>query len=118
MPYCPRCKEDFEGDLTSCPKCGYDFDAEENGIEKQGWVMIGKIMDKTSSDYAVETLKSYEIPAAVISESGFFGQAGLNLPSLTGKGLGQFRVYVPEDKREEAESILDMILGGNWEKAD
>ncbi|HDL02911.1 MAG TPA: hypothetical protein ENH25_02120 [candidate division Zixibacteria bacterium] len=116
MPYCPKCDEHFTGDLTSCPKCGHEFSRPED--EKEGWVMVARINEKTAADYARETLVSYQIPAVVISESGFFGQVGLNLPSVTGKGIGKFQVHVPFELREEAENILTMILGDGWEKTE
>lgn len=116
MPYCPQCKEDFEGDLTLCPKCGYEFERETDVSDEDRWVMVARILDKTSADYAKETLKSYNIPAVVISESGYFGQVGLNLPSYSGKGIGKFQVHVPGELREEAEDVLGMILGDDWEK--
>jgi hypothetical protein len=118
MVYCPRCKEHFAADLTSCPKCNYDFDNEGEDAEEIKWTLIGKIGDKTSADYAKETLESYGIPAVLFSESGYFGQVGLNLPSLTGKGFGKFQIHVPGRNREEAEGILNMILGDSWEKVE
>ena len=98
--------------------CNYEF--EKNGAATDGteWLLIGKITDKTSADYARETLESYNIPSVLFSESGFFGQAGLNLPSFSGKGLGKFQIHVPASMREEAEGVLDMILGESWEKTD
>ena len=116
MPYCPKCDENFPGDLTSCPACGYEFDNSANVNE--GWVLVARINETTAADYARETLISYQIPAVVISESGFFGQVGLNLPSVTGKGIGKFQVHVPSELREDAENILTMILGDGWEKAE
>jgi len=118
MPYCPDCDEYFEGDLTSCPRCSRDFEDSDSAADRAGWVMIARIMDKTSADFAKETLKSYTIPVVVISESGYFGQVGLNLPSLAGKGIGKFQLHVPSDYREDAEKILEMILGDAWEKID
>jgi len=116
MPYCPKCDEHFEGELTHCPKCGREFEGDDPG--REGWVIVARIDEKTAADYARETLTSYDIPAVVISESGFFGQAGLNLPSITGKGIGKFQVHVPSEMQEEAENILTMILGDGWEKAE
>jgi len=105
-------------EISSCPKCNYKFENNSESEEDYEWVIVGRIMDKTSADYAHETLESYNIPSVVISESGFFGQAGLNLPSVTGKGLGQFQVKVPKTFLEDATGVLDMILGENWEKED
>ena len=116
MPYCPVCKEFFVGDLTSCPKCGRDFEEDDYDIEKLGWTMIGKVKDKMSADFAKETLESYHIPVVIISESGYFGDVGLNLPSLAGKGLGKFQIHIPSELREDAENVLNMIFGDDWEK--
>jgi len=123
MPYCPRCREFFEGDLTSCPKCNYDFnsdkeDEEDEGAGEEQWIIIGRVRNRTTADYAVETLKSYDIPAVVVSESGYFGDVGLNLPSATGKHMGLFQIHITADKYDEAVDVLDMILGENWEKAN
>lgn len=118
MPYCPRCRETFAGDLTSCPKCNYDFENNSNETQGEGWQLIARIYDKTSADFAKETLESYNIPTVVISESGYFGQVGLNLPSISGKGMGKFQIHVPLESIEEAEDILNMILGDDWEKAN
>ena len=124
MPYCRRCKETFPDGLTACPNCGDDFEDDEAftenddefGERESGWTLIGKIRDVMSAGYAKETLQSYDIPAVVRSESGFFGQAGLNLPQIYGKQKGLFQIYVPTEMIEEAEDILNMILGHSWEK--
>ncbi|PKK84647.1 MAG: hypothetical protein CVT49_02160 [candidate division Zixibacteria bacterium HGW-Zixibacteria-1] len=116
MPYCPKCDESFDADLTACPNCGHEFNGDEE--DRGGYELIAYINEKTAADYARETLVSYDIPAVIISESGFFGQVGLNLPSVTGKGVGKFQVHVPSELREEAENILTMILGDGWEKAE
>lgn len=118
MPYCPRCKERIADNLTTCPKCGYDFDKNNVDTDKHEWIMIAKIFDKTSADYAEETLKSYGVPVVIISESGFFGQVGLNLPSVSGKGYGKFQIHILAPFRQEAEDILNMILGEEWERVE
>jgi hypothetical protein len=118
MAYCPRCKENFAGDLTACPRCGYEFGEENGSTGDREWILIARIRDKTSADYARETLDSYQIPSVVFSRSGYFGQVGLNLPSLYGKNTGKFEIHVPADCREEAEGVLGMILGDSWERVD
>ena len=121
MPVCPRCKKDYGDGLTSCPNCNYEFDDDDDAIlndPNDGWVIIGRVNTQTASDYARETLESYDIPAVIISESGFFGQVGLNLPSPTGKHKGMFQIHVPADCAEEAVGVLDMIFGDSWEKSE
>ena len=120
MSYCPKCNEDFDSDLSVCPKCNASLDEKLDGpsnLASDGWVVIGHVKDKTSADYAKETLESYDIPVVLFSESGFFGQAGLNLPSPSGKHTGTFKMQVPADKIEDAVNTLNMILGDSWENA-
>ncbi len=100
-----------------------DRDYSENGFNgssaehsSDDWCLAGKVKDPMSADYAQETLKSYDIPVVIISESGFFGRAGLNLPSLWGKTEGLFKIMVPSDMCEEAVDILDSLFGDGWEK--
>lgn len=80
------------------------------------WKLLGKVNDATSAGYAKETLESYDIPCVLLSESGFFGQAGLNLPQAYGSRIGQFEIFVPENRIEEAVDIMDMIFGDKWDR--
>ncbi len=121
MTYCPKCNKDFDSDLPSCPRCNPDLregdETASDGLNKKGWIVIGHVKDQTSADYAKETLESYDIPVVVFSESGFFGQVGLNLPSPIGKHKGMFQIQVPSELDEDAINILNMIFGDGWEKA-
>lgn len=82
------------------------------------WLLIGKVDDPTSAGYVEETMKSYNIPCVIRSESGFFGQAGLNLPQAYGSRLGQFEVFVPSEFDKEAVDVLNMIMGDNWDRPE
>lgn len=120
MSYCPNCNEDFDSDLLNCPKCNADLNGgfdDSTKTNNEGWVVIGHVKDQTTADYVRETLESYDIPGVLFSESGFFGQAGLNLPSPSGKHIGTFRIQVPADLVKDAINIMNMILGDSWEKA-
>lgn len=120
MSYCPKCNEDFDSDLSACPKCNPDLNngmGDSAKANNGGWVVIGHVRDKTTADYARETLEAYDIPGVVFSESGFFGQAGLNLPSPSGKHIGTFKIQVPAGLVKDAFNIMNMILGESWEKA-
>jgi len=111
MPLCPKCKSEFEGELTTCPKCNYDFNGD---TEPDEWVVAGQVVDKTSADFAKETLQSYDIPVAVLSDSGFLGSVGLAMPSLSGQGMNQYQIHVPAHLKEDAVKLLESVLGDKF----
>jgi hypothetical protein len=109
---CPRCKAELDDSVTQCYVCGYEFDSEE----ETEWVLLGTIEDKLSADFAQEALKSYDIPAVIISRSGFFGNVGLSLNPFYKPGAATFEVRVPKTHEEAAVDILDMTLGEKWQR--
>ncbi len=114
MEFCPVCKSEITAETETCTACN----AKIENYGENNWVMIGSVEDKISSDYAEETLKSYNIPVVVISNSGFFGTAGLALNPFHGSSQGMFEISVPDEFIEEAVGILDMILSSSWVKKD
>ncbi len=86
---------------------------DENG---ENWVVLGYIGDKMSADFAKSVLASYEIPAVVISKSGYFGQVGLPLNTVYKHSSAHFEISVPSEHIPEATAIIDMALGENWQK--
>ena len=80
--------------------------------------MIGTVDNQLSADFAKETLTAYEIPAVVISRSGFFGNIGLPLTSFHKGEPALFEISVPADDAEEAAEILRLTLGDQWQKKE
>jgi hypothetical protein len=115
--YCPVCKTEWEDDVTECPICGRDLEGDEEEGDTR-WVMLGIIQDKLSADFAKETLKSYEIPAIIISRSGFFGNVGLPLNPFYSTRSPLFEISVLSVHVKEASGILDMTLGDKWERKE
>lgn len=121
MASCPACKKDWPDDVTMCPICGRDLANESDTAaseSEENWLMIGSIPDKVTADFARETLAAYEIPAVVVSKSGYFGQIGLTLTSFYTGRAEQFEVSVPETHREEASELLAATLGDKWQPAE
>ena len=111
MGSCPTCHKEWEGDLSHCPVCGEDMETEA----EERWLMIGTIEDKLSADFAREALASYDIPAVIISRSGFFGNIGLTLnPFYNSRSEATFTVSVPTEFVEEAKGVLEMTVGKAW----
>ncbi len=115
MAFCPACNAEWQTSTEDCPICGRELTPPE---EQREWVVLGTIDDKLSADFARETLRTYEIPAVVVSKSGYFGNIGLTLTSFYSGKRESFEVSVPGNFREEAAEILDMILGGRWHRKD
>ena len=108
MESCPACKAERKEDADICPVCGLSL-AETS----EGWMIVGRVNDRISADFVLETLKSCNIPAVVISRSGFLGTAGLPLVPFHSNGGGQFEISVPAERFEEAEEIFRMTVGSS-----
>lgn len=114
MALCPACKSEIDDEASSCYICGYEFDEER----QTNWVVVGEIEDKLSADFGKEALASSDIPAVVISRSGFFGNVGLPLNPFYKAGSALFEISVPEELIEEASEILSMTLGEKWHRKE
>ncbi len=118
MAYCPVCKTEWDDGMSECPICSGEISTSDQPTSEASWILLGYVSDVMSADYAREVLRTYEIPAVVISKSGFFGQAGLILPSFYKPGSQLFEVSVPVDFLEEAVGIMDMVLGDKWSRKE
>lgn len=75
------------------------------------WIVVAEVTNRTMAEFAVNGLKSYDIPAVLDAGAGFLGTAGLELRSIyTGK-LDTFKVKVPEEYEEEAAEVVKLFLG-------
>ena len=115
MAYCPVCKTEWEAPLRQCPVCSGELTA---GKDESGWTLLGTIRDKFSADFAQEVLATYEIPAVVISKSGFFGQVGLTFNTFYKPGSSLFEISVPTEYVQEAREILNMTVGASWQRKE
>ncbi len=118
MAFCPACKAEWESETLQCPICGRDLEEDEEDQKEQPWVVIGTIADKISADFARETLKAYEIPAVIVSKSGYFGTIGLTLTHFYSGGQALFEVSVPQGVLEEADELLRMTIGDKWQRKE
>lgn len=114
MAYCPECNIVLKGNPERCYICGSPVKAED----EQGWVVLGMVDSKPFADMARETLKSCEIPAVVISKSGFFGNVGLPLNPIYESKPASFEISVPADYQDEAIDVLDATLGDKWQRKE
>jgi hypothetical protein len=115
VAYCPVCKAEWMPPIEDCPICGRGLDETSEPGE---WTLIGAVADKLSADFARETLSTYDIPAVVMSKSGFFGNIGLTLTSFYNGKQGLFEISVPAECSEEASELLAMTLGEKWQRKE
>jgi hypothetical protein len=97
-------------DSTEDKKDG-DF-PEEVGIRSH-WVVIGETESRTVAEFAVNGLKSYEIPAVIDSRSGVLGSAGLRMRSLRTGKMDTFHILVPPEFEEEGSEVIKIFIGGD-----
>jgi hypothetical protein len=84
-------------------------DSPETAVQ---WVVVGETESRTLAEFAVDGLKSYEIPAVLDSRPGVLGTAGLPMRSIRDGHLEAFKIMVPDQYAEEAAGLVTMFLGG------
>lgn len=78
---------------------------------RPNWVAVGEAPNRTIAEFAVNGLKSYDIPAIIDSRPGFLGTAGMELRSLRTGKVDMFRILVPAEYEEEAKDVVKIFLG-------
>lgn len=108
---CPKCNSELSEEVTICYICGAQISEQE-----VKWVCVGYVDNVASAGLVEETMKSCNIPAVIISKSGFFGSVGLTLNPFFSSASAQFEIKVPSTFIEEATEVLDATLGDNWNR--
>ena len=130
MPFCPKCRYEYNPEISVCPDCDESLVAslpekpkkneEHLEIDKQGydnWVKIGNLTSSAFAEMINEGLKSKNIPVVILSGAGYFGQTGqMGISSILPAG-GGYLVLVPEEFVEDAHNEAEIILGDQWQKA-
>jgi hypothetical protein len=82
---------------------------------RSDWVVIGEAENRTIAEFAVNGLRSYDIPAVLDSRPGFLGSAGLALRSMRTGKIEMFKILVPREYQDEATEMVKIFLGGKTE---
>ena len=117
MPFCPLCKAEFGAGTKRCTDCECDLVEElpeEADLERsdddedvpEDWVLLYSTRNKVYAEFLRETLENSNIPCYFRSSGSFF-EEGLGYVT---KGKGGYRIYVPEDKRDEALAIREQTV--------
>jgi hypothetical protein len=115
---CPQCEYEFPEGVTICPDCQAVLIEKKSAISgaavvpDESWVKVWGVRSKNGADRARRTLDSHNIPS-VIMASAF---AGLQSPkaeyaAMADAPSAQTIIMVPREFRDEAEIILESVLG-------
>ncbi len=126
MGFCPICKYEYNLHVTVCPDCNealVDRLPEKSPsaviAPDDSWVGVCRVAGGIGTEMAKGALDSNNIPSIVTS--GAFRtsgqQSGLQsmLPPLSGSADV---LMVPREFRQEAEIILEAVLGEDYQKLD
>ena len=93
------------------------YDDDDNGDlneaeygERALWRPVAESDNRTEAEFAVNGLKSYDIPAVLDASPGVLGTAGLKMRSIYSGRVTTFRVLVPADFEEEAKEIVKIFI--------
>jgi hypothetical protein len=88
-------------------------DNNESLNMRPNWVVVGESTSRIIAEFAVNGLKSYDIPAVLDSRPGILGTSGMIMPSLRSGKLEKFKILVPAEYEEEAKELVVQFLSGN-----
>lgn len=117
MPFCPKCRYEYEPGLMVCPDCAITLvdRLSEKAVIAQSpddsWVVVGSVGSRTRSALAKGSLDSNNIPS-IILPAELSGQDLAVMTSLGGQGA-QNVIMVPKEFQEEARMILEVVFGDN-----
>ncbi|MCK4632859.1 MAG: hypothetical protein KAT79_06275 [candidate division Zixibacteria bacterium] len=118
MPFCPRCRYEYEAGALVCPDCSEALLSHlplRKTVAMQpddSWVVIGRVPSGVSAEMAKGSLDSNNIPSVLLSPSLTHFAGGLNVnTSLERTSAERNVIMVPREYREEAEIVLEAVLG-------
>jgi hypothetical protein len=125
VPFCPKCKYEYNPEVSKCPDCGEwlvsTLPAEEKDtpLEEQykDWVQLARLTSYDQAEMIVEAWRSKDIPGVVLSGSGHFGITG-QMGSFSYRPIGGgYSLLVPKQFVSDADIEAEIILGKAWAEA-
>jgi len=108
MPYCPKCRKEYEEEKKECPDCGsplVDQLAEEAPSESPSFVPLRNLPSRMYALMLQEALRKQGIPSMIKSDDiaiTFLSQGTTSAVPVI--------ILVPEKDAERADQIADQML--------
>jgi len=126
MPFCPKCRYEYESNVTVCPDCNEplvatlppETEEDPDDLMKQydNWVQLARLTSQPAAEMVMEVFRGKNIPAVLLSGSGHFGVTGQMGMSSFRPVNGAYSVIVPHDFIVDANREAEIILGEEWKK--
>lgn len=124
MPFCPKCRAEYEPGFTRCSDCDELLVAELPPLETEfsdtnyeNWKCVANLTSTSYAEMIMEGLREAGIPVVVLSQSGYFGTSGMMGTALFNPAGAGYSVMIPEDHIAEADIIATEMFGEIWTKA-
>lgn len=123
MPFCPKCRYEFNPDALLCPDCNQSLVDElpvktvTAEVPDDSWVVIGSVGNKMKSDMVKGSLDSNNIPSMVLSSS-FSGRNGWSavVSEMASSPKHGNVIMVPREFEMEASLVLESVLGEDFKQ--
>jgi len=131
MPFCPKCRYEYQHGVTVCPDCGEKlvnslpenigngnppFGPEDYDTGKHNWIPLAGMTSHQYAEMLLESLRARDIPAVINSTAGHFGVTGqMGTASFRPIG-GGYTIMVDENYIAEAYHQGEGMFGDEWDK--
>jgi len=121
MAVCPKCKYEYKIGVTVCPDCNEELVdhipvKSAAMVPDSSWVSVCRLPSQLKTAMAKGALDSSNIPSIVMSSSFTALGHGGDMPSgMMQPSLETNVLMVPKEFRQEADLILQAILGDEYD---
>ena len=107
MPYCPKCRYEYEEGVKECPDCGATLVEKltDESPEDLKYTPLRSLPSRLYAEMLQEALKKEGIPSIIKGDD-----VGIMLGSYGTTSLVEITIWVPEEDVERAEEIADQML--------